>query len=357
MNEPKIHTVDPVANLLIEKLHFTPVTLAIVWTVIVIILNSIAALASDSFFSSATQMGLTNDWIWWVWTLVFTPVLTGYYLWSADSMRGIIRGLRQSNILKIEEADVNAVMKYFGNPWRQYWSFAFMLIIGVLVYVSRREFSGFAGSSIATKLVVSFTYAILSYFTAILISNLFANVWSIRRIMRDKTLNINPLHPDRCGGLRVLSDYSIKVVYLNAVFGILISITGYRLITQGYVWAAIICVVLYICIATISFFSPLGTAHEGMREAKTTLLMKLGRQFWADYLVAQNAVSGDIESLRNVVAKIKDIRELYDFTNAFPVWPFDSATLRRFFITITSPLVPALIGLLIDLLKKIYQLD
>jgi len=34
---------------------------------------------------------------------------------------------------------------------------------------------------------------------------------------------------------------------------------------------------------------------------------------------------------------------LHELTEAFPVWPFDTATLRRFAVTVAAPLIPLLI--------------
>jgi hypothetical protein len=296
-----------------------------------------------------------NDWVWWIWSLLFTPVTAGYYLWSSNAIDGVLRRLQQSEVVPVQEDDIKAIRGYFAKPWRRVLSFSVLLLVGVLYFISRNQFSGFAGSSLLTKLGTSFTYAVLSYFIAMLISNLVLNFWSIRRVVQGKSLNINPLHPDKSGGLKVLSDYSIKVVYLNAVFGILASVTGYRLVNQGYVGAAVLGVIFYVGVATVSFFSPLSTAHAEMDHAKTQLLLKLGKQFWDDYLSAHNAISGDAESLKDELAKIKQLQELYELTNNFPVWPFDTTTLRRFFITISSPLIPPLIGLLFDFLKKIYH--
>jgi len=346
-NHLKFDIGDPVAKFLYEKMQLSPLRFAIIWTMVVVALSFLTAILTHTLFTSALGQGLMNDWVWWVWSLLFTPVIAGYYLWSSCAIDGVVFGLEESEILSILEEDKNAVMSYFKNPWWKILAIFMMVVIGVLYFQTREALAGFASTSIAAKLVTSFTYSILAYFATMLIVNLIINYWAIRRIVQDKELNINPLHPDRCGGLKILSDYSIKVVYLNAIFGILVSISAYRLVSIGSIWASIFLVILYLSVATISFFAPLSTAHEEMQEAKTKLLLNLGKQFWNEYLAAHKAVS-DSEALKDEITKIKQLRELYDLTQDFPVWPFDTTTLRRFFITISSPLIPAIIGLLIE---------
>ena len=346
---------DPITLFLIEKMHFTPFTFATVWTVIVVVLGVLAAFISGSLFSSPSRTGLVNDWVWLIWSLLFTPVIAGYYLWSSTVIEGIIHGLEQSEILKVLDEDLNTVAGYFKRPWRKILSLGVMVTVGILYFVTREKLSGFAASSVVAKLETSIVYAVLSYFLVMLISKLVINYWAIRRVVLGKKLNINPHHPDNCGGLRVLSDYSLKVAYLNAVFGILVSVTAYRLYIIGYIWASVVAVLFYLGVAMVSFFAPLSTAHAEMNDAKSKLLLKLGKQFWQDYLAAHDSIGGDSDALKNELAKIKQLQELYDLTRGFPVWPFDTTTLRRFFITITSPLIPPLVGLLVEIIAGLLR--
>ena len=344
-NKLKYDTGDPVAKFLFEKMQLSPVSFAVTWTIIIVAMGLLTALLTG------TLKELMSDWVWWVWTLLFTPVIAGYYLWSSHAIDGVLLGLEDSEILRIPEEDQNVVIGYFEKPWRSILSVCMMVVIGILYFLTREELAGFASASLAVKLTTSVAYAVLAYYAIMLVINLVINYWAIRRVVQGKELNINPLHPDRCGGLKILSDYSIKVVYLNAIFGILVSISAYRLYLIGSLWASVFLVALYLGVATISFFAPLSTAHEEMDEAKTKLLLKLGKQFWKEYLAAHNAVE-DSEALKGELTKIKQLQELYDLTREFPVWPFDTTTLRRFFLTISSPLIPAIIGFLIDILTK-----
>lgn len=343
---------DPVAKFLVEKMQFTPPVFALTWTLIIITLIFFIALVSGTLFDGPLGPGLMSDWVWWLWSLFFTPVLAGYYLWSSSAIEAVVDGLKRSDILDIPVEDIDAIVGYFEKPWRKILAIGFMVIIGVLYFVTREKLAGFASTTLAAKLGTALTYSILSYFVVVLIANLVINYWAVRRIVQGKEININPLHPDRCGGLKILSDYSIRVVYLNAICGILVSISAYRLFSIGYIWAAIFAVVFYLSIATISFFAPLSTAHDEMLEAKTKLLLSVGRQFWKNYLAAHNSIGGEPDALKAELEKIKQLQELYDLTQNFPVWPFDITTLRRFFITISSPLIPPLVGLLIDAVTK-----
>lgn len=340
---------DPIAKFLVEKMHWSPFRFAALWTAVVVEVGLLIALLTGTL-DSPPGKALIDDWVWLTWSFIFTPVIAGYYLWSSFAIDGVLAGLEEAEILKIPEEDKNAIVEYFKKPGRLILAVGGMVVIGIFYYITRRDLNGFANLSLIAKIETSITYAILSYFAIMLISNLVINYWAIRRVIQDKELNINPLHPDRCGGLQILSDYSMKVVYLNTIFGFVVSISVIRLFQTQYGWTAILLVILYLSITTISFFAPLSTAHEEMKEAKTKLLLSLGRQFWKEYLIAHQA-AGSTETIKNEIDKIKQLQELYDLTQDFPVWPFDTTTLRRFFVSISSPLIPAIIGVVIDALS------
>jgi hypothetical protein len=176
----------------------------------------------------------------------------------------------------------------------------------------------------------------------------------LRQTLRNKQFNVNPLHPDLCGGLRALSEYSIKIAYLVAGVGLMIGLTEYRYIAgeldQKY-WIIHLGIPVYLVVATASFFAPLSTAHDGMKEAKKKLLDNIARQFWSDYSLTQNGLAKDADSVQADVSKIQQLRTLYEMTEKFPVWPFDVSTLRTFIASVTSPIFAILLGLVSEFLS------
>jgi hypothetical protein len=109
----------------------------------------------------------------------------------------------------------------------------------------------------------------------------------------------------------------------------------------------------YVVVALLSFFLPPLTAHRAMDEAKRKLLAEISKQFRQDYTQATARLGSSADELQTHVDKVQNLRALYEMTETFPVWPFDTATLRRFVVAITVPLVPATIELVIAVASAI----
>ncbi len=228
----------------------------------------------------------------------------------------------------------------------------------IFVFITRSGLNdSWTGSGILPALAVTITTFVMVYMGSMLVLNLITNVRVIHSILESKELqlNFNPLHPDRCGGLHSLSDYSLKTAYLAAVLGILVGLIEYQFITQGVgrvYWFVHLIIPLHLALSMACFFGPLLAAHRGMRKAKDELLHEIARQFQTDYSQIRLSLTKDAETFKKGNEKIKELRAFYTLTEEFPVWPFDVQTFRRFLLTVPSPLLPLLPKLIGTLLKK-----
>lgn len=190
---------------------------------------------------------------------------------------------------------------------------------------------------------------VVVYMTTMTITILIVNAWLIHQILEPKELQVEPLHSDNCGGLRPLSDYSLKTAYLVTTFGVILSLVEYRLIIHGIsdeFWFVHLSIPVYIILSLIAFFVPLLTAHSKMLNAKKSLLDQISRQFQSDYqTLIYSTLESDAELLGSTINKIKQLDEIYKRTNQFPVWSFDIQALRRYFLLLVTPLIPPLIAL------------
>jgi hypothetical protein len=109
---------------------------------------------------------------------------------------------------------------------------------------------------------------------------------------------------------------------------------------------------LYLLLSSACFFGPLWAAHAGMNRAKEGLLHDIAQQFQRDYAQIQSSLSGDAESLMKSIEKVKELRSIYTLTDEFPVWPFDMQTFRRFLLTVPSPFLPLILGVLQKLIAS-----
>ncbi len=70
------------------------------------------------------------------------------------------------------------------------------------------------------------------YMVVMIVTRSSVTIWGLFRVLRVNQVEVHPLHPDRCGGLRPLRDYALALSYLIAVFGVGIVLFGF-LTSQG----------------------------------------------------------------------------------------------------------------------------
>ena len=133
------------------------------------------------------------------------------------------------------------------------------------------------------------------YMIAMVVGRILSTRTLLTKLFPVVRVNVQPLNPDRCGGLKPLLEYALTTSYLSAMlgFGFLVwaygaiqtSVNGTLTTDIGYLlelpalWFG---VVLYVVLAPVTFFGTLGTAHQQMKNAKSKELEELSTQFNQD---------------------------------------------------------------------------
>ncbi len=349
MQEQDFYHADPVARWLIDKCKLTPVSLGMLSIIITSGVYLIAATVSKTLILHEKHLGLLQDWFAWVWICLLNPVIFGYYLWSFKAIYRLIQYLEQSDIVDIDEVEINLVLSLYQKSWRQFLALGTAIAFGIWYFSVQQDVYNWTGSDgVIPALTGAINAVAIFYAGSVLVWNLTTNVWLLHELLGNKQLKINPLHPDRCGGLSLLSQYSLNTAYLAAIAGTMITLGKYQFISQGIAqeyWYFNLIILLYLPISLICFFGPLLAARRGMKKAKEELLGEIAKQFQADYKRVHTSLSSDGEVLKKEAVKLQELRSLYTLTNEFPVWPFDVTTLRQYLLSVVTPLLPLLIKL------------
>ncbi|MDZ8081151.1 MAG: hypothetical protein RMX35_19050 [Nostoc sp. DcaGUA01] len=349
MQEQDLYRADPVVRWLIDKRQLTPVGLGILSILITSGVYLIAATVTKTLILHEKHLGLLQDWFAWVWICLLNPVIFGYYLWSFKAFYRLIQYLEKSDIVDTTEAEIKLVLLSYQKSWRQFLALGTAIAFGIWYFSVQKDVYNWTGSDGGIPALTGAINAVAIFYAgAVLVLNLTTNVWLLHELLGNKQLKINPLHPDRCGGLSQLSQYSLNTAYLAAIIGSMITLSKYQFISQGIAqeyWYFNFIILLYIPISLICFFGPLLAARKGMRKAKEELLGDIAKQFQADYVQIQKSLSSDAEALKKETAKLQELRSLYTLTNEFPVWPFDVTTFRQYLLSVVTPLVPVLLKL------------
>ncbi len=351
MQKQDFYRADPVARWLIDKCQLTPVSLGMLSIVITSGLYLIAATLSKTLILHEKHLGLLQDWFAWVWICLLNPVIFGYYLWSFKAIYQLIEYLEQSDIVDTTEAEINLVLLPYQKSWRQFFGLVTAIAFGIWYFSLQQDVSNWTGSDGGIPALTGAINAVAIFYAgSVLVLNLTTNVWLLHELLgkNNKQLKINPLHPDRCGGLSPLSRYSLNTAYLAAIFGTMITLSKYQFISQGIAqeyWYFNFTILLYIPISLVCFFGPLLAASRGMKKAKQELLGEIAKQFQIDYKRIHTSLSSDGETLKKEAVKLQELRSIYTLTNDFPVWPFDVTTFRQYLLSVVTPLLPLLIKL------------
>jgi hypothetical protein len=305
-----------------------------------------------------TLSGWTDMWAYVGYLYLLFPVTAGAYGWISFAAVELFGRLKQSKAVIASDEAYDALIK--GHPHsldamynHRGWSIASALIVAAVgVYYGFIFAAGWDRLAFGLRVLkVLVVYVPGWYIVCQIVARQIVTILGLRQVFHRFAVCPHPLHPDRCGGLRAINTYAAGVTYVIAVAGMAVGLMAYvtlrrqgSLSTDTAIWIAV-----YVVLAVACFFLPPWTAHAAMADAKHKLLDEISRQFQKDYSEATANLASATSELCERVDRIQSLRTLYELTDAFPVWPFDTVTLRRFVVTVTAPLTPVLIELAIGI--------
>jgi hypothetical protein len=351
----KTYRGDPFATLVIDRLSLSPLQLAVIFLVAALVVDLVSfALVGDDVIRLS---GWSDTWPYVVYLYVVFPVILGAYVWISSAAAELFSGLRQSQAIVASDEDLDLFVKdragslqaLYNHP---VWSIASLVVVAALaVYYGLIYTRGWPPLAFLLRaLKVLALYVPGWYAICQIVARQAVTIWGLRQVFRRFEVAPHPLHPDRCGGLRAINNYAVGFTYVIAVAGVGIGLMAYVTVHRTGVLGpdTAIWVGVYAVVALLSFFLPPWTAHAAMAEAKRKLLMDISQQFQQAYARTTASLESETGELKAHVERIESLHSLYELTDSFPVWPFDTLTLRRFAVTVTVPLVPLLTELVVD---------
>lgn len=196
----------------------------------------------------------------------------------------------------------------------------------------------------------------VNYFMIVMILyKCMVTVWALRQIFKFK-IRLQPLHPDKCGGLKPIGSLSIAIHYFLQV--IIFFLTSLLIFNPNNLHNAIFVFGFTgaILFTGLSLFLSLGEAHGIMKRAKEELLHKLNMEFQTYYDSLIKSFADRVFKI-NTAVNIEVMNNIYNMAHKMPVWPYDFGSLARFFSGITLPVLVFVIQMVINTDSIIYNLD
>jgi hypothetical protein len=194
-------------------------------------------------------------------------------------------------------------------------------------------------------------------------------------------LDIQPVHPDRCGGFKTIGDLCLKMVYVVLVptlfvsFWLVVSkhvplapelrdLFPPYVLNPGFRTPMRVLLGLLAVSGVAVFFWPMYTVHRLMLAQRAELQQPLDaiarqiHQLNETILADPSSVSTD--DREETLAEIDSLKELYERTLKVPTWPFERSVALKFVSTQAVPILSlmglgGLPGKLVEIVVKLFQ--
>lgn len=342
---------DFLASFLIDKFHLSPFLFALFVPFLGSCLAILIASLTGSLYikePKPNNFGLFNDWIPWVMILIANPCIAWSYLWSYQAIDDLLEGLKSSQIITINESNINgSISNLYSKQWRKFIALLIAAISSICVFTFLKyNESSWGGSHLLPRIKIAIDTLIVIYMAVIFLLNLVNNLLILHSIFTKKDIDINPLHPDGCGGLRFLSKYSLKMAYISIILAFWFGAIQSQIWTDKnndiYVTLLLsfLLFMIYFIGSTLFVFSPRWIVYKEIKKQINTRKNKLLNRISDEF----KQISSDIENLQEHKEKINELTILYNTIDKFSPLFFDIKYLRLYFSTL--PLL-SIFGLLL----------
>jgi hypothetical protein len=323
------------------------------WVAVVFAVSFGGLQAAEAWYLPGTRQYLSSVVVVdVVGAFVLTPLVVALFLALPDVARRLLRRLREDGVVEVASAkDLDAVAPGLG--WLNHRRLVVPAAVLAGLYLpytlvnGRKDVDDFLGGVLV--FVTAAFQTVLVFIGVVAVFRLGIVAHGIGQLLRGLPVHVQPLHPDRCGGLWIVGRLFTLMFNVATVFGI--AAVCFALIwintplfmlrrPELYLLAA-----FYIGLLPLAFLNLLWRPHELLEAHRTTLLKPLGHVFNHAVMVAAPQETDDVNQLQSkgdLVAEIARQRQMLD--ELCPVWPLRIWRLRTVLVTAVLPVVFALVS-------------
>jgi hypothetical protein len=310
------------------------------------LLNFVIAALEGNFFNSIKDIG------YWDLIIALTAVVLTLCLYFGKLPWAILE-LILSNTIELSTRGYYEFKRTAENiyenrfiVWCPYITGLAAAILTTVIFGFRADNTWQAISFSEHKTVAGWITPVLSfalyYLITVLALRILVTFFILMKFFEFPT-NIQPLHPDSCGGLYPLGSLSMKLNFGTFLFGL---ITAMGVLANIYTHKKpvfyplnVLMVFSYFVCAVIIFFLPLYAAHRRMKEAKYQTLHDINKQFEK----TNKELLVNLKEARKVnkakVSELESLRKMYEIASKMPVYPFNLQIITSFLGSIIAPTI------------------
>lgn len=172
--------------------------------------------------------------------------------------------------------------------------------------------------------------------------------WYLRRLSDQFEVQVQPNHPDKCGGLGFLGNFCFRMVIPILIGSVLLGVIGLAGVILSAsdelrLGANLTLILVVLPLTYITFFTPMWGFHLEMQTRKAEFEENL-----ASYISKLDARVNQFLGQEKFDEAKKSMEELKAVASAsekkFPVWPFNLATLANFLTPQIVPVISFIFG-------------
>ena len=267
---PAISNFDPLANFLRNILRLDYIKYGILMLVANIAVDLWIGIKYDVFVTNLETPGLLQDFTALATDLVMNPIVAGLYLWSTTGTTTLYRKLNNSSVFEWDENYEKAIDNS-RSLYAKRITFYVVLILAFLLTAAQvlalfgilpwKTIGGYIDLFPAISFARAPFWFLTFYALFFAIFNVAITITTLRRLFRTEDIRLVPLHPDNCGGLGSISQYTTKIAYGIGAIGLMVSAATIYELQNGSLSEAIpvmLGIIGYVLLAPILFFLAVG---------------------------------------------------------------------------------------------------
>lgn len=331
---------------------------AMLISVVIVLIPVLLTFYDGNFSNPELTLDIKRDWPNLLFYVVGFPTMLLTTILYANKLPKVLHQLKENEIIKTNHREWNKFIDNANDIYSK-WYYTIgphliaLVITGALVYVFRHPKNAIWYSLETDHFfyVAGWAQIIVYYITFYTFSlgmlNIFASYKVLSVLFSSNRLIVQPLHPDKCGGLAPLGALSRTLIYWIISIGIIVALNvwnNYYVLNRHFDDPLQISIIVgYLVMAYVIFFLPMHAAHKPMKEAKEEEL-KLIHQYISKVNIEIKKDFTEFKDIDNhALENFNNAKQMYDITSEMPVYPYNLKTIAAF---VTSILIPILFSVL-----------
>ncbi len=292
------------------------------------------------FFNTLSQS--IQDWATLAIICIIFPLTSGYYCWQPYTIQDMYLSISKN--ITNEELNSNKFEMLIQPMKSRIWFYLACLIAvtqAVYFFIKLLSPPVYWQNANYVMMVAFVPIRFFSYYMIVyIIVRLIGTFVGINNFIRFFKFEINPLHPDRFGGLSGLGYYVFTTGLMIGIFGIFFGLHFLRIYSGLGDWSLefVVELTFYSLATPALFLIPLWRAHVLMLNNKKSLLNEINEKMSAVYEESLSDLRSEQIDPENA-NRLGALMKLYEVTLKSPDWPLNFEMASRFIAAIAFPLI------------------